>query len=500
MPETTPEQFAAARRAILIAPAGCGKTELIVRAVAGEPEGRDLILTHTHAGLRVIRDRLRRFRVARKRAAVETIAGWCLRLAASYPRLSAIPTLEPSSEEWGGVYQAAVDALAVKAIRAMVANSYSGLYVDEYQDCTKGQHAVIRALAELLPCRAVGDPLQSIFNFGEDVIEWSGDVVPFFESLPGLTTPYRWAFSNPALGRWLLSIRDDLLRGAAVNLADAPLKRVAAASPVAIGACKTLMGVAGAEGTVVAIGRFAPPCHDFAKNTHGFLALEPVECPDLLVWAANMDGASPARQASLMTLLITRCFSGISQLKKDADTYDKEGSPPIKSGKLAPVRFAIKRLAQTGDAADLVAVFESIRETKTAHEGRLFRPELWFDALRASRGVAEREESTLYSAAWARRDYLRNAGAKMPRFAVGRPLLIKGLEFDHAFILATGALQFNREELYVALTRGSSTLTIASDASILAARLPIVTSTTKVKAEVTFASKDATKTGSSRTL
>ena len=55
----------------------------------------------------------------------------------------------------------------------------------------------------------------------------------------------------------------------------------------------------------------------------------------------------------------------------------------------------------------------------------------------------------------------------MPRFAVGRPLLIKGLEFDHAFVLAAGAVEFNREELYVALTRGSSTLTIASDAALL---------------------------------
>ena len=34
MAETTPEEFAAAERAVVVAPAGCGKTELIVRAIA----------------------------------------------------------------------------------------------------------------------------------------------------------------------------------------------------------------------------------------------------------------------------------------------------------------------------------------------------------------------------------------------------------------------------------------------------------------------------------
>lgn len=489
MPETTPEDFATARRAVVIAPAGCGKTELIVRSVASVDNQRDLILTHTHAGLRVVKERLHRFRIGRKRAVVETIAGWCLRLAASYPKLSSIPTVAPSSDEWGGVYQAAVDALGVTAIRAMIANSYSGLYVDEYQDCTKGQHAVIRALAELLPCRVVGDPLQSIFNFGDDIIDWSTDVETFYDALPRLETPHRWAASNPELGHWLLSVREDLLRGGTVNLADMPVTRIAAASPAAIVACKRLMGAAGAEGTVVAIGRFAPPCHDFAKNTHGFVGLEPVECPDLLEWASKMDDASPSVQASIVTLLITRCFSGLSQLKTDADKYQHGGSPTVKSGKFAPLRTTIKRLAQTGNATDLVSIFETVNGTKHLHEGRIFRPELWNDAMRASRGVADAKAATLHDAAWARRDYLRNTGGKMPRFAVGRPLLIKGLEFDHALVLAAGAVEFNREELYVALTRGSATLTVASDSALLAVRVPITRGTARVPAR-----KDRTTT------
>ena len=101
-----------------MAPAGCGKTELIVRAIASTPGERDLVLTHTHAGLRAVKDRLRRFQIDCRRAPIETIAGWCLRLAASYPSMSGVPTLQPSSDDWPSIYAAARAALGVKAIRA----------------------------------------------------------------------------------------------------------------------------------------------------------------------------------------------------------------------------------------------------------------------------------------------------------------------------------------------------------------------------------------------
>ena len=43
---------------------------------------------------------------------------------------------------------------------------------------------------------------------------------------------------------------------------------------------------------------------------------------------------------------------------------------------------------------------------------------------------------------------------------IGTTLLVKGLEFDHAIVLDAASL--SRKELYVALTRGSRSLTIIS--------------------------------------
>ena len=50
---------------------------------------------------------------------------------------------------------------------------------------------------------------------------------------------------------------------------------------------------------------------------------------------------------------------------------------------------------------------------------------------------------------------------------IGTTLLVKGLGFDHAIVLDAASL--SRKELYVALTRGSKSLTIISSS----ARLPI---------------------------
>jgi len=63
------------------------------------------------------------------------------------------------------VYDGARVALQNAAIQSVVAASYAGVYVDEYQDCSKRQHDLISELSGVLPCRIVSDPLQSIFDF-----------------------------------------------------------------------------------------------------------------------------------------------------------------------------------------------------------------------------------------------------------------------------------------------------------------------------------------------
>jgi integrase len=67
--------------------------------------------------------------------------------------------------------------------------------------------------------------------------------------------------------------------------------------------------------------------------------------------------------------------------------------------------------------------------------------------------------------AWQVRDERRQHGRRVDRRTVSRTLLIKGPEFDHALVLDAESLSVN--ELYVAITRGSTSLTVLSAGPIV---------------------------------
>lgn len=58
----------------------------------------------------------------------------------------------------------------------------------------------------------------------------------------------------------------------------------------------------------------------------------------------------------------------------------------------------------------------------------------------------------------AARTVARHRGRTVPGRALGTPLLVNGLEFDHAIVMNTADLSVH--ELYVAITRGAKSLRI----------------------------------------
>src|SRR4051812_10047360 len=166
MSDATVEALIDAKRGVVTAAAGCGKTEAIALAVCTlGAAGRQLVLTHTHAGVAALKRRMAKLNVPPSHYRIETIAGWCLRLAAHYPQLSGLTTTQPVAAEWGETYKAAHQLIQFSALREVVCATYGGVFVDEYQDCSIAHHQVIKVLAEILPCRILGDPLQGIFDF-----------------------------------------------------------------------------------------------------------------------------------------------------------------------------------------------------------------------------------------------------------------------------------------------------------------------------------------------
>jgi hypothetical protein len=99
------------------------------------------------------------------------------------------------------------------------------------------------------------------------------------------------------------------------------------------------------------------------------------------------------------------------------------------------------------------------------------RDELWREMKRAIREHRTNPSASLRHTVWNQRNRLRHIGGRVDRTALGTPLLVKGLEFDHAVVL-DAADHGEAESLYVALTRASRSLTVLSSQSVLRRNKP----------------------------
>lgn len=458
-------------RCSVTAPAGCGKTRLIADAVSRITDGRALVLTHTHAGARVLRSRLQEVGAKPGTYSVATIAGWALRYATAYPGLASLSNFEPTEDaDWEAVYSGAGTLLGRAAIRRVLHASYSCVFVDEYQDCTGAQHDLICLLDSIVPCRVLGDPLQGIFGFAGGALSWPGTVEAVFPSLGTLSDPWRWKGRNEKLGRWLLKVRDDLVHGRQVDLRNTALSWSAATSQNQMSAA---LGLMGQTGSAVVIRKWPQAAHNFARRMSGrFRSMEEIDSKDLLSFADDIDSYTGHHRARRVLDLAESCWTkaGADFKRFRAALENNEDPARTKSKKHRRVADALQAVVVSNAPTVLM---EAMKEIEASTTGKLFRDELWREASRALREYESGTSETVRSAAWSVRNRLRGGGRAPDRRVVSRPALIKGLEFDHALIPSIEEFhdaknpQLGSKDFYVAITRASRSLAILS-------RLPIV--------------------------
>ncbi|MGK5015012.1 UvrD-helicase domain-containing protein [Janthinobacterium sp. HLS12-2] len=79
------------KKVSVMAPAGCGKTELITASLKhGAASKPALVLTHTNAGRAALEHRLKRAGVTASTARVATLDGWAIRVVQSFPKRSGL--------------------------------------------------------------------------------------------------------------------------------------------------------------------------------------------------------------------------------------------------------------------------------------------------------------------------------------------------------------------------------------------------------------------------
>lgn len=457
--------FATSERACLTAPAGCGKTELIARAVGHRLKGRQLVLTHTHAGVKALRDRLRKLGVPAVYYHVDTIAGWSLRYALAFPGLSGLESFHPQPEEWGKVYEGAFRLLQVSTIKKIVGYSYGGMYVDEYQDCALPQHQIVLKLASIIPCRVVGDPLQGIFDFEGSIVNWNTDVIANFPAIPPLTKPWRWSNVNPALGQWLVRFRQDLVSGNSVDLQSAPLQLRPLSPQEQRAACFSLVPAAG---SVVAIEKWPHSAHKLASGLKGsFTSMEEMECKDLLSWCEKIENATGGERAIAVIDFAATCLTKVStELAKVKEKLVSGDSSFARLQKHKNVALCLQQITSSRDIDLVEKALDGIRRIEGSI---LYRRELWNEMKRVIANY-EAGDSGLSEVAWRQRSRASVMGRLVERRVVSRTLLVKGLEFDHAVVLNADTL--NAKELYVAMTRGSKSLTVLSSSPTILKEIP----------------------------
>jgi hypothetical protein len=471
-------QFAAERRAVIVAPAGCGKTELIARAVAYcSVDSRQLILTHTHAGVDAIRHRLRGLNIPESHYHVETIHSFALRYAAAYPTSSSIANVRPrNNEDYIGIIKSAERLMKNRLTREVLSHSYGGAFVDEYQDCTLDQHHLILGLAEVLPCRIVGDPLQGIFDFGDNqIVDWNRDVYPFFTRLPDLVYPWRWKDSCPPLGKWLTEIvRPTLERRELLPLHQA----------VQAGICTWTQDVSGQYGPATrtkvllealkcdeATFVICPPQPEYVSLPHQlagnlknhYRSIEPTTSQELHDFAENIEAHRGADRLRAVHDFAKRCLTGQQDLDAVVKATLKGGT--VRTTGRRSLRALTDEVISNESLVPVANLFQFLEKNGNP---TIRRDQLWREMRKALAEVISGGVSTLVEATHLVRNRGALMGRRIPKRCISRTLLLKGLQCEHAIVIDADSL--DTKNLYVAMTRASRMLHILSKERILRAR------------------------------
>lgn len=462
MPNDTAKNLARCGRGLVVGPAGCGKTRLIAESV-GYATGRQLVLTHTHAGVDALRTKLTAFGIPSAKYRVTTIDSLALCFTNAFPRLADWDCPYPSdNEEWSALRLAACRLFACRAPRRVLQVSYDGVFVDEYQDCCGTQHALIGSIAQALPCRIVGDPLQAIYRklHAGDIVRWH-DVEDMFPVVDVLTEPHRWRTRNSELGEWLADVRLRLERGHKIDFTNTSgiVNWIPSANyQHQIAACYRASDKEG----VVAICDGPWRCATIASKTKNhFSVLESVECPDLLRAAKDIESNAGVSRLACVVAFAQECFTGMTFLADMLKRLQEARPYRPKSSDKQRLWESMQAVVESEHLAAVEVMMSAIEGLSDKHFYR--RRELWRDMRRALRGHDPSSGKSLRETAWAIRDHARRNGRRVvTKRTVSTPLLIKGLEFNHALLLDAAQME-TPEELYVALTRGATSLTVLSN-------------------------------------
>lgn len=459
-------------RGTVTAPAGCGKTHLIAQTLRRHNGPKPmLVLTHTNAGVAALRGRLDKADVPARAYRLSTIDGWAMRLIGMFPQRSDVQLdllrLTNPKTDYPAIRLAAWKLLKAGHIQELLKATYARQIVDEYQDCSVPQHAIVYYAAQALPTCVLGDPMQAIFGWqGNALADWDKHVCKHFPVVGELDVPWRWRNAGTEeFGQWLLDVRRRLSLNQPVDLLSAP-KEVSWVNldgkENRVRQLRAAQTKAPTEhGTVLIIGdsRSPPSQRLFASQIPGAVTVEAVDLGDLVIFARALNfRAGNALQKVVEFAASVMTGTGAADLVRRVGVLERgTGRREASDAERAAMIFNSERTPKA--AIDLLV--------EIGREGgvRAHRPAVLRACIKALQGCDGTDENQFHEAAIRAREQNRLLGRPLPRRAVGSTLLLKGLEADVSVILDAGDL--DARNLYVAMTRGSRRLVVCSNSSKL---------------------------------
>lgn len=447
----------------IIAPAGHGKTEMISQ-LTSMAEGKQLILTHTNAGVDALRKRMVKNQVPHDKFAIFTIAGFCRLWCKSFPILSEVsPSLNPLNREQSSVYydqlyEGAQRIFLHKWAQEILVNSFAGLIVDEYQDCLLEQHKIFSIISAVLPVRVFGDPMQAIFHWAGPLIEMEALVFP---SVEVHTEPWRWIPNNLKLGEYISRVRNLLeptLDGEQKSITFTDVKGSIQVIPLTnfirirneLWNYNSVAYITAIEGRQLYI----------SKSTGGFFQFDEKQESELLYLFA--EEFSTLKGAVLCKSLIHFLQSCASHLPTELASYIRK----IENGSFDFSR--IKKHVWFGNILIKLNRTSNVRYIKHAIDYviedssfNVYRKEAFQEMKRAIDFSEETGLSLSDSIATIRHNvFYQNRYTFIKRLST-RTVLAKGLEFDCVIVDLSTPL--SSQDFYVAISRAKQMLYILSD-------------------------------------
>lgn len=454
-------------RGTVTAPAGCGKTHLIADALSRHGGTKPiLVLTHTNAGVAALRGRLDRAGVPTRSYRLSTIDGWALRLLNMFPKRAghdpAICQITNPGVHYPAIRDAASNLLQAGHLNDVLAATYERLIVDEYQDCSEPQHAIVLHAAAVLPTCVLGDPMQAIFTFGGPMPDWDRDVCVQFPLAGELSTPWRWINAGEeGFGRYLLSVRHELVAGRTIDLALAPrnvtwvqLAGGAGDHELRLRAGRTPAPEPDGKVLIIADSRNPQGQRDFAAQIPGAVTVENVDMRDLVTFGQGLDLASPTALQHLVSFA-SSVMTGVgaaNMMERIATLQAGRERREASEAETAALAFILEPTYSR--AADVLVEIGKQGGVR-AHRPAILRGGL--KMLATCGGLTPIHPS---EAAVQVREQSRLVGRPLAKRTVGSTLLLKGLEADIAVVMDPSAM--DRKHLYVAMTRGAKQLIICS--------------------------------------